>query len=164
MAIGVDSSTDGLLAEKWNGSSWSVSFDTPNDQAGQQGDEVSCPTTTFCMENTGTGTMSWDGSNWHQQNADVPEYSRTGLSCGSTTSCVLTEDVEDSQSGDVSFGAQVWNGLSWQASDLAGHLSRLLGLSCASATSCLAVGDGGDLAMAKLWNGTTWKLLAPVNP
>ncbi len=164
MAIGVDSSTDGLLAETWNGSSWSVSFDTPNHQAGQDGDEVSCPSATFCMENTGTGTMSWDGSNWHQQNVDVPDFSATSLSCGSTSSCVLTEDVEDLQSGAVSFGAQVWNGVSWQASDLAGHISRLSGVSCASATSCLAVGDSGDLAMAQLWNGSTWKLLAPVNP
>jgi len=164
MAIGVDSSTDGLLAETWNGSSWSVSFDTPNHQAGQDGDEVSCPSATFCMENTGTGTMSWDGSNWHQQNVDVPDFSGTSLSCGSTTSCVLVEDVEDPQSGAVSFGSQVWNGVSWQASDLAGHISRLSGVSCASATSCLAVGDSGDLAMAQLWNGSTWKLLAPVNP
>jgi hypothetical protein len=165
MAIGVDLSTDGLLAEKWNGSSWSVSFDAPNDQAGQQGDEVSCPTTTFCMENTGTSTMSWDGSNWHQQNADVPEFSLTGLSCGSTTSCVLTEDIENSQSGAVSFAAQAWNGVSWHASELAGHIARLSGVSCSSATSCIAVGrDTSALAMAQFWNGSTWKLLTPVHP
>lgn len=164
MAIGVDGATNGLLAEQWDGSSWSVSFDTPNDNAGQQGDEVSCPTATFCMENTGTTTMSWDGSNWHQQNADVPEFSGTGLSCGSATNCVITEDIEDPQSGDVSFAAETWNGLSWQASDLAGPISRLTGVSCATTTNCVAVGRSGSLAMAQLWNGSTWKLLSPVTP
>jgi hypothetical protein len=164
MAIGVDLSTHGLLAEKWDGSSWSVSFDTANDNAGQQGDEVSCPTTTFCMENTGTTTMSWDGSNWHQQNADVPEFSLTGLSCGSSSSCVLTEDIENSQSGAVSFAARTWNGLSWQASDLAHPVSRLAGVSCATATNCVAVGRSQNLAMAQHWNGSTWKLLTPVSP
>jgi hypothetical protein len=164
MAIGADFSTRGLLAEKWDGSSWSVTFDTPNPNAGQYGDEVSCPTTTFCMENSGTTTMSWDGSNWHQQNVDVSEYSLTGLSCGSTTSCVLTEDIEDTQSGAVSFAAQAWNGVSWQASDLAGPIGRLTGVSCASATSCVAVGNSGGLAMAQLWNGSAWKLLTPVTP
>ncbi len=81
-ALSCSSPTDALLTEKWNRSSWSVSFDSPNDQADQQPDQVSCPP------------------------------------CGSTTSCVLTEDVENPQSGAVSFGAQVWNGVSWQVSDL----------------------------------------------
>lgn len=164
MAIGLDVSTDGLLAEKWDGSSWSVSFDTANDNAGQQGDEVSCPTTTFCMENTGTTTMSWDGTNWHQQNARVPEFSHTGLSCGSTTSCVLTEDIENPESGAIGFAARTWNGISWQASDLAGTVSRLAGVSCATATSCVAVGRSRNLTMAQLWNGSTWKLIKSVNP
>lgn len=166
MATGIDRSTDNLLAEQWNGSSWSVSFDTPSDQAGQAGDQVSCPTTTFCMANTGSDTMSWDGSNWHQQNLNVSEFSLNSLSCGSTTSCVLTEDVDNPESGAVSFGAQVWNGVSWQATaHLAGHLARLTGVSCASPTDCIAVGRTlGGLAMAQSWNGSTWKLLAPVSP
>jgi hypothetical protein len=173
MAIGVEESsschhdcTASLLAEQWNGSSWSVSFDSPDpDQAGQSGDEVSCPTATFCMENTGTGTMSWDGSSWHPQNVDVPDFSGTGLSCGSTTSCVITEDIDNPETDAVSFAAKVWNGTSWKASDPVGHISRLASVSCSSATSCLAVGrDINGLAMAQSWNGTTWKLLSPINP
>ena len=54
--------------------------------------------------------------------------------------------------------------MSWQASDLVGPLGRLTGVSCSSATSCVAVGNSGGLAMAQLWNGSTWKLLAPVSP
>lgn len=99
-----------------------------------------------------------------RQNANVPEFSLTGLSCASPTSCVVTEDIENTQSGAVSFAAQSWNGLSWQASDLAGTISRLSGVSCATTTDCLAVGRSGNLAMAQLWNGTTWKLITPVSP
>jgi hypothetical protein len=164
MAIGVGEPNNSLLAEQWNGSSWSVTFDTTNSDAGQQGDEVSCPTTTFCLENTGQTTMSWDGSNWHQQNVDVPEFSGTSLSCANSTNCVLTEDIENSQSGAVSFAAESWDGASWHAADLAGAVSRLTGVSCASVTNCVAVGRSGSLAMAQLWNGSTWKLLAPVTP
>lgn len=165
MAIGVDLSNHGLLAEKWDGSSWSVSFDTPNPDAGQGADTISCPSTTFCMENTGSDTMSWDGTSWHQQNVDVPEFSVSGLSCGSTTSCVLTEEIEDIDSGVVSFASQVWNGMSWQASDLVGEISRLNDVSCSSATSCVAVGiSSSGFALAESWNGSTWKLLTPVSP
>src|SRR5712691_1660011 len=111
--------TDSLLTELWNGSSWSVSFDSPDPQAGQVNDPVSCPSATFCMENTGNGTMSWDGSSWHPHSIDVPEFAANDLSCGSTTSCVLIEDIENSQTGDNSFAAQTWNGTSWKTTDLA---------------------------------------------
>jgi hypothetical protein len=165
MAAGVDSSTGGVLAEKWNGSSWSVSSDIPSDQAGQVPDQVSCPTTTFCMENTGTDTMSWDGTTWHKQSADISPEAVSSMACGSTTSCVIVEQITDPQTDDTTFAAQTWNGASWQASALAGHISALNSVSCSSGTSCIAVGrDTSALAMAQFWNGSTWKLLTPVSP
>ncbi len=154
-----------LLVEQWGGSSWSVSFASVSEQAGQTGDQISCPTATFCMEQTGTSSMAWDGGAWQPQSPSVPGFDQTSLSCGNATSCVLVGTSENAEDNGFNSGGQVWNGTSWKSADPVGSHSIMRGVSCASATSCVVVGNtAGFLTMAQSWNGTSWKQLSPVNP
>jgi hypothetical protein len=159
-----DNCVTSLLAEQWNGSAWSVSYDAafgtdiPTSQ-------ISCPTATFCMENTGAATMSWDGHAWRKQPGTRPDFQFTGLSCGSPASCILIGDSYDPATGTTRYGAQAWNGTTWQAANPVGTSGALETVSCASATNCITTGSTADfLTMAQAWNGTSWKLLTPVNP
>jgi hypothetical protein len=179
MAIGYDFTlstcgngcTVNLLAEQWNGSSWSVS-NTPVLDVGSVPDflpsnQISCPSATFCMQETtasalpgGAGVMSWNGQTWTQQKVSVASfYAPPNISCGGTSSCVVVRNTEARRGA-----AEVWNGTSWRATRLApGGLVNAV--SCSRPGRCVAVGTtAGDLTMAQSWDGTAWKLLHPVNP
>jgi hypothetical protein len=175
MAIGFDVSNSScgstctayLLAEQWNGSTWSVSA-TPVLAIGSEPDflpssQISCPTTTFCMEETQgqvNVVLSWDGHTWTQQHVSVPAFF-TGpeISCGGPSSCVIAGDTQGGNGA-----AEVWNGTAWRATRPASG-GLLSAVSCSRQDRCVAVGTtAGDLTMAQSWNGTSWKLLRPVNP
>jgi hypothetical protein len=157
-----------LLAEQWNGSTWSVTG-TPALGTGTvyelPSSLISCPSTTFCMEVTGPSARSWDGHTWHKR-AAPSRYIAPDLSCGSASSCVVVGNL-----GPVSgtpFGetgaAQAWNGTAWRTTRLA-SAGLLHAVSCPQPDQCIAVGATlYDQAMAQSWNGTAWKLLSPANP
>ena len=88
-----------VLAEKWNGSSWSI-LNTSNVPAGSGLSVVSCPSVTLCVAigyvPGGAIAEAWNGSTWStEQTPAVPstpdmqtEYGLSDVSCGSATTCL----------------------------------------------------------------------------
>ncbi len=140
----------GTLAERWDGTSWTIQT-TPNPSgAGLSG--VSCASATACTAvgvYNGSGNRqplaeSWDGTSWTIQTMPNPTSGHygsflSGVSCTSQAACTAVGTLAPGQ-GTV---AERWNGTSWtiQATPNDGSASRALnGVSCASADGCTAVG------------------------
>jgi putative Ig domain-containing protein/cutinase len=170
-----------LLAERWDGSAWSIQ-DVPNpssDSASFNG--VSCASATNCTavgsynvytDNGGIQALveHWDGSAWSVQDTPIPpggsDHPLYGVSCVSATSCTAV-------GGYVARGnwqplAEYWDGNAWSIQAFPAESSGwiLYGISCPSAANCTAVGTYGfgyD-AQAEHWDGNTWSAQAVVNP
>ena len=114
-------------------------------------------------------------SPWKIQKTPKPHGSAlSDVSCVSATSCVAVGNYENSVGNDLTL-AEVWNGATWKIQKTpnpAGATSSILsGVSCTSAasrTTCTAVGEywstSGELTLAEVWNGATWKIQKTPNP
>ncbi|HEX5527279.1 MAG TPA: fibronectin type III domain-containing protein [Solirubrobacterales bacterium] len=172
------------LAERWNGTSWSVQT-TPNPSGASESSllGVSCTSSTAC---TATGyyvssgvrkTLAevWNGSTWSVQTTP----NRTGatgnillgVSCTSSTACTAVGGDFPS-TGPQETLVERWNGASWaiqtSQNPAGSEASVLHGVSCLSATECTTVGDyvsaGVNVTLAEIWNGGAWYLQSPLNP
>lgn len=165
-------STRRLIAEVWNGSTWTLQHvptppGTQQDIAG-----ISCVAATIC---TAVGSYFpsavsndvlidvWNGSTWTRKPAPIPAgdagLTLTGVSCPAADSCTAVGDgFGSATSGQLA--AEHWNGSHWTAQNipLAGGASRweLAGVSCGTPASCIAVGQDYPAAMADRSNGHTW--------
>lgn len=155
------------LAERWNGSSWSIQR-TPK-PAGSMSSAligVSCTSRIFCIAlgsfkgGFKTFVERWNGSRWSLQR--IPKgFRATGVSCTSKTACVAvgggayTDGLGQFFGGGSSVGR--WNGSRWSLQP--GSPSGLGDVSCASATACVAVGSG-----AARWNGRRWSVQRTPHP
>jgi hypothetical protein len=158
--------TDVMLAERWNGTSWSIQR-TPN-PTGAKGSYltgVSCASTTACTavgyfgaanievpQSPGLRPVAerWNGTSWSIQRTPNPAGATSsqldGVSCASKTACTAVGSYINSFGTAVTL-AERWNGTSWsiqRTRNPAGPWSRelnvLVGVSCASTTACTAVG------------------------
>src|SRR5207248_2351355 len=93
--------TRNTLAERWNGSAWSVQS-TPNPSGARSSQllSVACPSSTVCVAD-GTAVNSagtavtlaegWNGSSWSAQSTPNPNGAPStvfyGIACPSTTAC-----------------------------------------------------------------------------
>jgi hypothetical protein len=164
------------LAERWNGTVWSVQAPVlPTGAANTNLTGVSCPksTTGFDCEAIGSYSVNsvsqvlaeqWNGSYWAVQSVPAPAGSAfTGISCAAPTACVA---VGYWQSSSNAFPLiERWNGTTWTVQPIettnAGSLS---GVGCPQVTACTAVGYidqrskgrpfGGPIS--EQWNGKTW--------
>jgi hypothetical protein len=160
------------LAERWNGTSWTVQT-TPNPSSGSaMFTGVSC-TGADCFAVGAPTTHSavaeeWNGTSWSMQTAPKPSGSSfSGVSCTSTTACMLV--------GARNFQFQVppltlsetWNGSSWTTQKTpntsGAAASQLMGVSCTAGPWCSAVGTyfatgGHQHSLAEGWDGTKWTL------
>ena len=147
------SANSGTLAERWNGTSWTIQT-TPN-PTGENYDAlsgVSCTTATTCTAvgsftkgpyyapTQGTLAERWDGTSWSIQATPSPTNSSAfnQVSCSSTASCTAV----GSNYGRTL--AESWNGSSWTIQTIPNppliYDDTLNGVSCTSAISCTAVG------------------------
>ncbi len=129
---------------------------------------VSCPLPTSCYavgDYTPKGSLAfapliehWNGRNWSQLTAPVPEGSRygnlSGVSCPATGFCVAV--------GTDGAGALIerWNDETWTATMPSATVAEMLyGVSCPSTTSCFAVGSNGEgnSSAVQRWDGHGWK-------
>jgi hypothetical protein len=152
------SDLDEMLAEVWNGISWTVQT-TPNPSGGTGSrlNAVSCSSATTCTavgiyeDSSGTYvTLAelWNGTSWTVQttpNFKGATYSELdAVSCSSTTACTAVGWYENSSSTYVTL-AEVWNGTSWTVQTTPNFkgatYSYLEGVSCSSATACTALGS-----------------------
>jgi hypothetical protein len=188
-AVGKQGSTSispKTLAERWNGTSWSIST-TPN-QSGVEAtalEKVSCTSGSFCLAvgyyregfNRWAYTARWNGSEWTAQAAAKPSGSKAsallGVSCTSSSACIAVgRYVTASTTGD--FGAteektlaESWGGSEWALQTSTNpegkKLPRLTGVSCTASNACSAVGwakkGSGEAEATTLgegWNGSSW--------
>jgi hypothetical protein len=163
------------LAERWNGSRWSIQATTPNPDFGLRSgayDEftaVSCPTTADCTaagftEGGTTGLLEqWNGGPWVTE--DIPNpfsvVELNGVSCTSSTACTAV--------GQGSGGATVaeqWNGSEWSIADTLNPPNvgeaPLNAIACTSSIMCVTVGDNSNAGvattLAELWDGHEWSI------
>jgi hypothetical protein len=147
-AVGIGGPANPLLAETWNGMSWTIES-PPATAAGEIINGLSCPTTSQC---TAVGSSSpaspsqqsapliegWNGSSWTSQTApdpSGPDSALRGVSCAGATSCTAVGG---------SF-AEEWDGSNWALQSIItpvtpGDTSGLIGVSCPTSTFCAAVG------------------------
>jgi hypothetical protein len=173
---------DVTMAERWNGSTWSV---TPTPRVpgaitgylgGSHLSAVACASAAACTAvgyyfapNASSDYLAglaerWNGKRWAVQPLPTSaEFSPlAGVSCPSATSCIAVGIY--STSSPYLVLAERWNGSRWTAVPApspAGDVT-MGGVSCTSATACTLVGSysSGDnqLTLAERWNGTTWTI------
>jgi hypothetical protein len=156
-----------LLAEQWNGQSWSVlsvpppSVTSPNLNLAS----VSCAGPDSCVavgELAVTGkdeglAYAWDGTSWTSLPAliGVP----ASVSCWSASGCVTT-DQNSLDSGATAI-PELWNGSSW--AQLHPPLPNTIysefdGVSCYGPSACLFVGSAGNSRpLAEFWANGQWR-------
>jgi hypothetical protein len=185
--------TDGVgagvpLAERWNGSSWTVQR-TPR-RVGATSSllfDVSCASPRSCTAVGSFVTRSgsslplverWNGTSWSIQSTPNPHQANGGrvsylggVSCASTTACTAV-----GHSGNISgtSGAALteqWDGAGWTIQPTP-HPARatasfLSAVSCASPRSCTAVGFTNrptGVTLAERWNGADWAIQRTPSP
>jgi hypothetical protein len=191
MAVGSYStaSTDKLLAQRWNGSSWSnIAIPTPAGAFLAVLSGVSCTSATTCRAAggyiAGTGpelvikplVENWNGTSWSTvatPNVGSPSFAAlNAVTCTSATDCTA---VGFSVPSGPAFGKTLvehWNGTSWTivpSPNPGGAFdSSLDAVSCTSAANCYAVGsyatETATKTLVEHWDGSTWAIQASPNP
>jgi len=180
-----NSGTTGVtLAERWNGSTWSIQT-TPNPAGASdiflQG--VSCTSASACtavgdyFNGTTRVTLAerWNGSTWSIQTTPNPAGASSysilqGVSCTSATACTAFGE-DGNGTTDVTL-AERWNGTRWSIqhtpNPAGGSEIHLLRVSCTSTTACTAVGFYSNatttVTLAERWNGSRWSIQHTPNP
>jgi hypothetical protein len=173
------------LAERWNGTSWSVqSAPTPSGATAAFLGAVSCASTSAC---TGVGyylssgtfqllAEAWNGTSWSVQTTPGPTGATgaflNGVSCTSSSACTATGSYTNSSGAQLAL-AEAWNGTAWTIQTTPAPTgatgSQLYGVSCTSTSACTAVGNyttgaGAVVALAEAWNGTAWAAQSALTP
>jgi hypothetical protein len=183
MAVGTNRGR--TYSVKWNGTAWSFVRSKHSQNSRHQGlDMIDCPSPNRCFSvgnvyhlgGTHAVAERWNGKSWllMEQPGDANGYIRVnGISCPSTTWCVLVGD--DSTSGGTSGTSQVYLA-TWQrgshgrwvrshipdpSSQRKAVFSKFDDVSCVSRRRCLAVGgftatSGSSGDLLEQWDGSHW--------
>jgi len=172
------------LAERWNGSRWSL-LPAPSPGAAEYRlAGVSCTAAAACMAvgaggPTGLLAERWDGARWVIVPAPAPPAvpvpgsgTLAGVSCASAVSCTAVgwQFTTAGRSGVPL--AEHWDGGSWSAQPVPNPLfhgqgSELAAVSCPSRHACTAVGERGSVPSATLaerWDGRRWAVQPTPSP
>ena len=164
------------LAEKWNGTNWTIE-PTPNPAGATLVglDDVSCTSATACTAVGGYYTASppisatlaeqWNGTNWTIEPTPNPagttagqQNGLDGVSCTSATACTAVRAYFYQPSLATpahvdGIMAERWNGTTWTIqptpTPAGANSPKLIGVSCTSATACTAVGTSNYSFAAK---------------
>jgi hypothetical protein len=174
--------------DMWNGSSWSAQTITgPAGSTFTGLSGVSCVTAAFCEAagrfNDSAGhefslAATWDGTSWTAQTPPNPATatvtSLSGVSCVAVAACEAAGDFQVGTSNSQVALAESWDGTSWQlqqaVSPPGAAANDLNAVSCVSTAFCEAVGSRPDstgatvIALAEVWDGTTWQIQKTANP
>jgi hypothetical protein len=172
------------LAERWNGTAWSVQ-PTPNPAGAESSylNAVSCTAPTACTAAgqyyNSSGTLvtlaeRWNGTAWAIQPTPNPAGATftqlNGVSCATSTACTAVGGYVTSSGSGVL--AEYWNGSGWSIQPTpnpsGGTDESLEAVSCSAPTACTAAGtysnaSGTSLTLAEVWNGTSWTIQATPN-
>ena len=180
-AVGLSAfDADAILAEAWNGTSWSIQ-PTPSPSGSKSAalEGVACTAANACTavgfyeDSSGvymTLAEAWNGTSWSVQTTPVPSGAEnsnlTGVACTSTNACTAVGNYNDS-SGTEDTLAEAWNGTSWSVETTpapsGAEGSNLTGVACTSTNACTAVGNYNDSSgtedtLAEAWDGTSWSI------
>jgi hypothetical protein len=163
------------LAERWDGTSWSVQ-DTPNKGTlFSQLDGVSCATNSSCAAVGSylgqsrncqppeicplTLAESWDGATWAIQPTPPPPrrvfmFSLTGVSCTSPTACTAVGNRAFVGSPWMLPFAETWDGTAWSLQHMPPDCDSeqfifMRSIACAAAATCTAVGSNSIKTFAE---------------
>ncbi len=179
VAVGQRSATaqgpGGTLAEKWNGTKWSVV--TSPDPAGSDGarlDGVTCTAAKSCLavgnyadasHDTLPMAEQWNGTAWSLVTVPAPAGTTDAyleaVACSSATNCFAVGGSMDSTL------TERWSGSAWSIvpspNPNPSKPNVLSGVACPSASLCWAVGYTfpGDFSgsLTEKWNGTKWAVV-----
>jgi hypothetical protein len=182
-AVGAYTATSGkrdTLAERWNGTSWTIQSTSNQAGATESGlTAVACTTATACTAvgsyiNSSNKTVTLaerlHGKSWKVEStpnqAGTTQSQLTGVACTSATRCIAVGSYV-AKSGTRNTLAERWNGHSWTITRTPNPAtssgSQLSGVACTSAAACTAVGgyfnkSGFGVTLAERWNGKSWKV------
>jgi hypothetical protein len=153
------------VAERWNGSSWSMMASAR--VSGLQNavlNAVSC-TGRVC---TAVGSLGyrplverWNGRSWSVQRtpSGAPFAALNGVSCVSRTRCMAVGALTNRSFHSIAEG---WNGRVWSLERTAAPPggSVLWGVSCVTRMDCVAAGEGRKSPLLEHWNGRRWSIQA----
>jgi hypothetical protein len=145
------------LAERWNGTSWTIHATT---NPGPESDYLygaSCASASACTAvgfqqlNTGTKVTlaeRWNGTSWTTQttpNPAGPTDIFSGVSCTSASACTAVGSYAESNAEPTGPFAEGWNGTTWTVqttlSPAGTDDSPLNAVSCTAASACTAMGE-----------------------
>jgi hypothetical protein len=176
------------LAERWNGTKWSIER-TPNPTGALESvlEGVSCASAHACtavgyyLVHGTTGPFGatsvllverWNGTKWSIEHTPKPTGASdsflTSVSCASASACTAVGGYGPAY---VTL-AERWNGTKWSIEHTPNPTasgSSLGDVSCASAGACTAVGSyptglRTNRTLAERWNGTKWSIEHTPNP
>ena len=171
MAVGASTTNAGTaraLAERWNGTGWTI-LPTPNPRPGGAFlNGVSCTSALACtaVGSSAAGTLAerWNGTKWGIQATPNPSQgggALSGVACTSASACTA---VGGSNAGAL---AERWNGTTWRiqpAPNPAQGGGFMTSVACTSASACTAVGVSNAGTLAEGWNGTRWRIQPTPTP
>ncbi len=163
------------LAERWNGSNWSLQSPlNPAQQPESRLEDVSCPSSTMCLAvgndlYRGLGfTEYWNGSEW-KLNSTL-NGSIKAVSCPTVTWC-MTVARSEGKGWQMSWGELFggnWNAETKSLPTPAGATSiSPKDVACTSESACTVVGSyssGGSKPYVARWNGSSWSLQSAPAP
>jgi hypothetical protein len=166
-----------MLAEHWNGSSWTVSLPPGPDTNFNvlEGVSASSLDRVWAVGLTGTATYiaQWNGSFWARVPSPSPSSSFNNLGGVAAVSDASAWAVGRYVSGSSSKVLVLhWNGANWtrQAAPTPGSDGELRGVAALSGRNAWAVGDisatgsSGEKALIEHWNGSKWARVPSPNP
>jgi len=175
------------LAERWNGTAWSVQSTPTNEGDDSNLVSVSCASASECVAGgvylpTAGKKVAlaelWNGKEWKiETTATLPEEDKNGrfesVSCPASKDCIAVGSVVTTVYGLVPL-IESWNGSKWT---LQSHATlehavevELSGVSCSATNACTAVGEynatteKGRRALIERYNGTSWQLQEAASP
>jgi hypothetical protein len=180
-AVGIYGGAYTPLAERWNGTEWSLQTVPSAKAEFSELQAVSCASSTSCVAVGSDGyprvplAESWNGKEWSIQTIPAPkevEWTELrSISCSSSSACTAVGVSGSPQTMVV----ERWNGSEGAVQTTPKpkgiEMTSLFGVSCASSTACTAVGwesahlsTGPELNLAEHWNGTEWTNQEVPNP
>jgi hypothetical protein len=142
--------TSDTLAEKWNGTSWSIQ-NTPNPSGSTFNflGGISCTSAKACSAAANGFAERWNGAKWSLQPTPTPSGGTSGalaeISCSVATDCTAVGEY-DNASGTGSPLAEGSRGSDWTVQETpvpnsGTSASQLSAVSCRTTTKCVAVGQ-----------------------
>jgi hypothetical protein len=165
------------LAERWNGTQWTIQAIPNPSQGGGTLNGVSCTSASSCTavgaSNAGTLAERWNGIRWRIQATPSPAGAQFAalntVACPSSADCTAAGFYVNA-SGVVQTLAERWNGTRWriQATPSQAGDGFLIGVACTSAAACTAVGysdlNGSTAVLVERSAGRTWRIQSAPSP